>query len=139
MKRNLLILLVVLIPIISRAEPAAFPLTGTFSDMRCIEQEGDVLGLEVRLMAGLEAQAYRYFAVVQFAEGAAGIPQLVPVSVDGDKVEFTANYLGFFDVQFSGEVSEIQLSGRLGKPLDNDVRLPRTSGFWQSPGDLCYR
>jgi len=118
---------------------AAFPLTGTFSDMHCVEQEGDVLGTEITLVGGLDGSAYRYFALVQFAEGAAGVPHLVPVSVDGAKVRFTASYLAGFDVEFSGRVSKKGLAGRWGEPLNESVDLQRRTSFWQAPGDLCYR
>lgn len=48
--------------------------TGTFSDLRCVESEGDILGTEISILSGFNEESYSYYALVQFAEGAAAKP-----------------------------------------------------------------
>ena len=141
MRSLFLIFILAAQPIVALAKDTAFPITGTFSDVRCVQEEGDVLGREISILGGFDinASTYRYYAVVQFSEGAAGTPQLVPVNVDGNKISFKANFLSQFDVTFSGLVTKKGLVGSFSKPLDEKVELPRRSSFWQSPGNLCYR
>ena len=141
MRALLLIALLISLPLAASAKDSSFPTTGTFSDVRCIEDEGDVLGLEVSILGGFDGyeSTYKYYAVVQFSEGVAGIPQLVPVNMEGNNISFTANYLGQFDVKFSGAITKEGLVGSFAKPLDQKVELPRHASFWQSPGNLCYR
>jgi hypothetical protein len=59
--------------------------------------------------------------------------------VEGNNISFATNYLGQFDVTFSGALTKKGLVGTFAKPLDQKVELPRHSSFWQSPGNLCYR
>lgn len=140
MKRTLLLIaILIIVPLTGYAKEAVYPLTGTFSDMKCVPEEGDVLGVEITILAGLEESRYRYFALVQFSEGTAGIPQFVPLEIDGSKISFKTDYLGQFIVSFSGYINKERIVGRLGKPLNLDVNLPRRSSFWQAPGDLCFR
>jgi hypothetical protein len=114
------------------------PLTGIFSDLKCVQQEGDVLGLEIVLLGGFNETSYEYFALVQFAEGVAEKPQLVPIQVDGNNITFIGNFMGQSNVKFSGAVTTKGLVGKFGKPLDRDVKLLRRNSFWQSKGNLCY-
>ena len=123
----------------SYASEKAFPVTGIFSDLSCAAEEGDILGLEIIILAGHNAGQYKHFALVQFAEGVSGMPQLVPIQSDGNKIQFTVSYLGQFDVDFSGAVTSTELVGKFSKPLANDIQLPRQNSFWQNPGDLCFR
>jgi hypothetical protein len=58
------------------------PVTGMFSDMRYIDSEDDYVGTEVFMVMGIDANKRRYFALVQFAEGAPELPQLVDVTID---------------------------------------------------------
>jgi hypothetical protein len=60
-------------------------ITGIYSDLRYIEEAGDLLGTEIRI----SRSHGRYNASVQVAEGAPGEVITVPVKVDGDKVSFT--------------------------------------------------
>ena len=46
----------------------ALPITGTFSDLRYVEESGDLVGTEIRIAAAGDG----YQAVVQFAEGSPG-------------------------------------------------------------------
>lgn len=119
------------------AAEGPYPFTGTYSDLRCIEEEGDVVGTEITILASFEGVSYRYHALVQFAEGVAGLPQLVPVELDGENFYFRANYLGQLGAEFSGTINKAGLSGRFAEPLDITVDLPRKRSFWDAPGDLC--
>ncbi|MGR9013822.1 MAG: hypothetical protein ACU83U_09275 [Gammaproteobacteria bacterium] len=139
MRRISALLLLMLNLSVSWANEKAFPVTGIFSDLSCTGEEGDILGLEVIILAGHNAEQYKHFALVQFAEGVSGIPQLVPIQLDGNKIQFTVNYLGQFDVKFSGTVTTTELVGKFSQPLANDIQLPRQNSFWQNPGDSCFR
>jgi hypothetical protein len=116
-----------------------FAYSGTFSDLHCIESQGDILGLEVSFIAGVKDNKYQYYALVQFAEGIAAQPELQPVTITNGKFSLQANYMGYVDVTLSGEISKDGIIGTIGAPLDQSISLKRKASFWSAPGDLCFR
>lgn len=66
---------------------AAKPLkiVGTYTDLRYVEEAGDVVGTEIMIVFGGERG---YFAVLECAEGTPSKPVVVAVTVRGAEVEF---------------------------------------------------
>ncbi len=109
---------------------AAPQITGIYSDMSYIEEEGDYVGTEVFILQATEDGEPRYFALVQFAEGEPMPPQLVNISVDGVRIEFNAMFLGMQEIRFVGTVTRDGLQGQF-IDLNQDVLLPKKSSIWQ--------
>lgn len=110
--------------------PAEIQITGVYSDLRQIEETGDILGTEVFLLYSGDGGEGRYHALVQFAEGVPEPPQLVAAQVQGTRVEFTATFLGDLPMRFRGEVTRDALRGEFEGPA-GQVALPRGKSFWQ--------
>src|SRR5438876_9654201 len=86
-------------------------ITGTFSNLRYNSEGGDLLGLEI-LIVRAQGDRGGYVAFVQLAEGGAPYSALVPLRVDGAKVEFTLPGDGSMpEMHFPGVVSKTQLVG----------------------------
>ncbi len=105
--------------------------TGFFSDLRSHPQTGDLGGVEVFISYatvnnGLES---RHYAYVQIAEGSPGEPQLVPVTVNGNKVSFSLSGKYAAISPFSGAVLGDSLIGQFTNKWQ--LRLPRRSSYWQ--------
>jgi hypothetical protein len=97
--------------------------TGMFSDMRWIQEAGDVIGTEVFIVATNSD----YRAVVQIAEGTPGVPVVVPVTVRGADISFTLpTYYG--NLKFNGRITRNALAGMLG---GEKVTLRRGNSYWQ--------
>ena len=114
------------------AHPIPAP-AGTYSNLKYIEGEGDVTGLEVTVIPSGTPAHYDYSAVVQIAEGAALPPQFVPASWDGTTLRFQFTYPGAGVVSFVGRLSDGGLTGQLkGAQFPaTSYKLPRHPGFWQ--------
>ncbi len=113
----------------SQPEPSV---TGMFSDMRHIESEDDYVGSEVFIVMSIGEHKRKYFALVQFAEGAAEAPQLVDLTIDKDRVVFRATHPTGGAVQFVGRVTGEALVGRFeGLQSADEVSLPRRLSVWQ--------
>lgn len=137
MIRYLIAVLLAASSICSKAE--VFSPIGTFSDLKCIESQGDVLGIEISFIPGFKDARYEYYALVQFAEGVAAKPEYVPVKMVQDKFSFSVNYLGYFDVTVEGEISSDRLIGKISAPLKQDIELKRQVSFWNRGGPQCIR
>ncbi len=137
MYKYLIALLLVFTPIYSMAEVVS-PI-GTFSDLRCIKSQGDVLGIEVSFIPGFKDSRYEYYALVQFAEGVAAKPEYVPVEIVKNKFSFMVNYLGYFNVTVEGAISNKGLTGKISAPLKQDFELKRQPSFWNRGGFQCIR
>jgi hypothetical protein len=107
--------------------------TGFFSDMRHVSQARDISGTEVWIVYG----GGHYWATVQLAEGAPGVPTVVPVEVSGSQVRFSLtqhalkpNGAAAEDVtlRFNGTVTKGSLTGVLGSER---VVLKRRQSYWQ--------
>jgi hypothetical protein len=105
--------------------------TGCFTDMRYVQETGDVVGMEVSILysngAGPEGE---FWVLFQIAEGAPSPPVLVKAKVVGKAVEFTlpasAGTLG----TFKGVIGEQALVGTFSGVRER-VRLPRGRSYWQ--------
>jgi hypothetical protein len=111
------------------------PLAGTYSTLKYIAGESDVVGLEVTMIPSGTEGHYAYHAVVQTAEGVPTPPQLVTVKFDGTKLVFTFAYAHVFHVTFTGKIQDKVLVGKLTGPhfSETECILPRKEGFWLSP------
>lgn len=108
-------------------------ITGFFSDMRLIPENGDLLGTEIWIVYARN----RHWATVQLAEGEPGKPLVVPVEVTGTKIRFTFPLELYHSdgsrapdrlFRFEGEVSRAGLAGMFN---GNPVLLKRRQSFWQ--------
>lgn len=139
MKKTQIVIAAILSISFSFTQASEFLYTGTFSDLKCIESEGDILGTEITILSGFSDVKYNYYALVQFAEGAAAQPHLIPISINNGTFSFKVNYLGNFDVGFSGKITKDSIIGVFGAPLSQSIKLERKPSFWSNPGDLCFR
>lgn len=112
---------------------------GTFSDLRCIESQGDVLGIEISFIPAFNDSRYEYYALFQIAEGVAAKPAYVPVEITQNKFTFLASYLGYFDVTVKGTISNDALTGTISAPVKQDFELKRQPSFWSRGGYQCIR
>ena len=105
----------------------AVRVAGLYSDLAYNEEGGDLLGMEVLLVAGPGG----YYATVQCAGGAPGRPSVVPVQVAGTRVSF-ALPPGQPDcgTAFTAIVSASGMRGRFAG--ESATRwLPRKNSYWQ--------
>ena len=106
-------------------------ITGTFSNLRYNSEGGDLLGLEI-LIVPAQGDRGGYVALVQLAEGGAPYSALVPLKVDGAKVEFTLPGGGSMpEMHFSGVVSKTQLIGAWSHGGEREV-LKRGVSYWDA-------
>jgi hypothetical protein len=111
--------------------PAGKPMvTGVFSNMHFATE--DVLGVEIFVTLSDEG----YFAQIQCAEGAVSKPVIIPVVVDGTRIEFdipahpgTTGYTCPAG-KFKGEVSAAGLKGTIGG-TGWPRFLKRKKSYWQ--------
>lgn len=125
--------------VISSGCAQKFPYTGTFSNLRCIKSNGDILGMELNFISGFNDPKYDYYVILQLAEGVIEKPQIIPVTIEDGNFSFNAKYLGGFNFNIQGKISNNSVSGTLGKPLNQKFFLKKGSSFWQKTGDLCFR
>ena len=122
MKRGILAIVLVMTAATTPAQPRV-RVTGIYSDMRYIQQAGDVLGTEVFIVADDGG----YSAVVQIAQGIPAVPVVVPATVKGITVSFSLP-----DVKFDGHVTRTALVGTLRSALGSaPVSLRRGKSYWQ--------
>ena len=82
-------------------------LTGTYSSLRFGTE--DLTGVEVSLVIGGDS----YYAIVQCAEGVPGVPEVVPVQVNGAQITFRLenSKSGCPTGLFSGSIDSNGLTG----------------------------
>lgn len=101
--------------------------TGIYSDLRYNEQGGDLLGMEVFIVAGPGG----YFATVQCAGGEPARPEIVPVSYANSAVAFTlTNAQPECGLHFKGTITRTGLRGRFDGET-SDRQLSRRKSYWQ--------
>eukprot|EP00456_Euglypha_rotunda_P087226 TRINITY_DN8873_c0_g1_i4.p1 TRINITY_DN8873_c0_g1~~TRINITY_DN8873_c0_g1_i4.p1 ORF type:complete len:124 (+),score=10.64 TRINITY_DN8873_c0_g1_i4:590-961(+) len=100
--------------------------TGTYSNLRFGTE--DLSGVEVTIVSG----GTGYYAVVQCAEGAPGIPLVVPAQVHGARIEFrvTAASSGCPEAAFTGAVTAAGLTG-VFEGTQWPGFLKRGKSYWQ--------
>ena len=106
--------------------------TGTFSNLNYNREGGDLLGMEI-LIVPAQGDRLGFVAFVQLAEGGAPRSALVPLKVDGAKVEFTLPTDGTVpEMHFSGVVSKTELVGTWSHGGEREV-LKRGVSYWDRP------
>ena len=100
---------------------------GTFSDLHCIEESGDVLGTEVTVIP----QYTSAYAIFQCAEGAPTTPVLIPVQIRGNQITFKVSSPESCPGTYTGVVtsSGMKLSVTQSDFNGNGV-LPRRKSYW---------
>jgi hypothetical protein len=112
--------------------PAKSPskITGTYSTLKSVGGEDDMIGIEVILVRSREG----FRAFVQTADGVPGTPVLVPVNVDGATLSFPIPSATGELVEFKGKATRQGLSGTL---KDRPLTLPRRRSYWQWEVSAC--
>jgi len=108
--------------------PAA-RITGTFSSLAHSDTSGDLSGTEITIVFG----GSDHYAIVQCSEGSPGIPLVVKVQVQGQKVSFTipkGSSSGCPESGYTGTVSASGLSGQFTGFGEQEL-LKRKPSYWQ--------
>jgi hypothetical protein len=106
-------------------------ITGTFSNLHYNSEGGDLLGMEV-LIVPAQGDRVGFVAFVQLAEGDAPRSALVPLKVNGTKVEFTLPADGALpEIHFSGVVSKEHLVGTWSPSGEQEV-LKHGVSYWDA-------
>jgi hypothetical protein len=99
-------------------------ITGTYSTLKSIGGDDDMVGMEVIIVRSREG----FRAFVQTADGIPATPALVTVQVDGATLSFNVPSSTGELLEFRGKASRQGLTGTLG---DHPVALPRRRSYWQ--------
>jgi hypothetical protein len=107
-------------------KPARAPakVTGTYSTLRSVGGEDDMIGLEVIIVRSREGLR----AFVQTADGVLASPVLVPVNADGSSLTFTIPSMTGQPLEFKGKATRQGLTGTLD---EHPLTLPRRRSYWQ--------
>ena len=107
--------------------PASVQITGIYSNMRYVEEAGDVVGIEIFIVDG----GHGYYATVQIAEGAPEPPIVVKVEVKGSMIEFIFSDDSGIDYgKFVGKISAKGLTGKFQTSMKSEF-LSRKRSYWQ--------
>src|SRR5665213_1126761 len=85
-------------------------IAGIYSDLRYVEEAGDLLGTEIFIVPSAGGMAY--VAFVQEAEGGPEDPVIVPVVQKGNQVSIRARMYNY-TMQFDGQISPKSFDGKL--------------------------
>ncbi len=100
---------------------------GTFSNLRYIEEGGDVLGVEITILPQYETA----YAIVQCAEGAPTAPVLVPIELKGNHFHFVLRTgRSGSDGDFSGTISQRGMTLHSTSEVCAGGFIPRRSSYW---------
>lgn len=126
-----LALLVSASPVSWGATPAAEPrISGIYSDLAFNNEAGDLLGIELMIVPRESKGDLAWSVFVQVAEGGAPQTALVPLTLIGNKIEFTlpsAEPTG--GMHFTGTISSTEI--RLNTPSGQVKILRRGKSYWQ--------
>jgi hypothetical protein len=103
-------------------------ITGTYSDMSYVEEAGDVVGKEIRIVG----TAGGYEAALQFAEGVPHGLIVVMVEASGNKITFSIPEPSDYAGRFTGTIQNGVLKGefRYESGETEIVKLPRLKSYW---------
>ena len=112
-------------PNIQASEPR---IAGTYSNLHYIEESGDLLGEEIKIVPGWP----EYQGAFQAAQGGPEKLVIVDIKVDGAKIRFTIPDSSSYAGEFTGEVENAVLKGqfRFKSGVLEKVELPRGKGYW---------
>jgi len=100
---------------------------GVYSDLHYNSEGGDLLGMELLIIPS-DPSGYRAF--VQIAEGGAPFAVIVPLLVDGSRVEFTLPAGSAYSGEhFIGTLSSTKLVLRWGQ--GQQETLLRSKSYWR--------
>jgi hypothetical protein len=115
-----------LVPAVS-APPVHPHVSGIYSDLQYNSEGGDLLGMELLIIPS-DPSGYRAF--VQIAEGGPPFAAIVPLLVDGSRVEFTLpEGSAYSGEHFVGTLSGAKLV--LHSPQGTEETLKRGKSYWQ--------
>lgn len=105
-------LIAVMLGLSAPAYCAEVRITGTFTNLSYNTEGGDLLGTEF-LIVPRQGDRGGFVAFVQLAEGGGPYSALVPLQVEGSRIEFTVPAHGpYAGLQFSGVVNTTELVGK---------------------------
>jgi hypothetical protein len=102
---------------------------GTFSNLHYIAQTGDVVGTEITIIP----QHKTAYAIFQCSEGMPDDPVLVPVSINGNQIQFTVRSQDkSCDGVFTGAITPkgLKLLPQSQKPSEGGELLLRRASYW---------
>jgi hypothetical protein len=106
---------------------------GTFSNMHYIDQTGDVVGTEITIIP----QYQTAYAIFQCSEGAPSDPVFVPVSINGNQIQFTIHTRDKgCDGVFTGTITArglrlvAQSENKNQKASEAEELLSRRASYW---------
>jgi hypothetical protein len=110
--------------------PPAQRISGIYSDLAFNNEGGDLLGIELMIVPRESKADLAWSVFVQIAEGGAPQIGLVPLTLVGDKIEFTLPPAGASGgMHFSGTISSTEI--RLNTPSGPVEVLHRGKSYWQ--------
>jgi hypothetical protein len=124
-------LVLLALPVLAAEAPApVLKVSGIYSDLAYNVEGGDLLGMELLIVpAGSEAKDH-WNVFVQIAEGGAPYCVVVPLTINGAKIEFTIPPGGSYGgTRFAGTISATEI--RLSIPQGPEERLRRGKSYWQ--------
>ena len=112
-------------PDVRASEPR---IAGTYSNLHYIEEAGDLLGEEIKIVPG----SPDYQGAFQVAQGAPEKLIVVDVKVEGPKIRFTIPDSSSYAGEFTGKVENAVLKGqfKFKSGVSEKVELPRGKGYW---------
>lgn len=110
---------------------------GTYSSLSCHSETGDILGMEITFIPSYQQEGYVFFALVQFAEGVAMQPQLVPVQWRHEQFSMNISFMIYQDLTFTGKIMDGSLVGQISSPLNMTVNLPKRTSLWAKSNSTC--
>ena len=110
-------------------------IAGTYTDMHYIEESGDVLGTEVKIVF----TGFNYQGALQIAEGPPGQLSLVDIAVKGSSIQFSIPDGSGYPGSFNGVVTDGWLRGTFHFKSGGEakVALHRGKSYWDSAEDVC--
>ncbi|WP_433972335.1 hypothetical protein [Tunturiibacter lichenicola] len=109
------------------------PAFGTFSSMHYIAQTGDVVGTEITIIP----QYQTAYAIFQCSQGAPSDPVFVPVSINGNQIQFTVHTRDeSCDGVFTGTITArglklvAQSENKSQKASEAGELLSRRASYW---------
>lgn len=112
-------------PDVRASEPR---IAGTYSNLHYIEEAGDLLGEEIKIVPG----SPDYQGAFQVAQGAPEKLIVVDAKVEGPKIRFTIPDSSSYAGEFIGKVENAVLKGqfKFKSGVSEKVELPRGKGYW---------
>jgi hypothetical protein len=85
----------------------------------------------------MDEDNYKTYAIVHFSEGVPKKPEIVEVKLENEYINFSVNYMGYFNTTFRGSIIKGSLEGKFSKPLGMAVKLQRNISYWHRNSELC--